>query len=84
MARKAWNLKKSYEYWSLRANLTLIEPNFGHWGPDPTPKMGSIWSYFLDLSLNPKLDAFFGRTNPVSSFSFRPMIVSTAKIQFIN
>jgi len=34
-------------------------------GPDPTPKEVSIWGYFLDFSLNPKLDPFFGHTNPI-------------------
>ena len=48
---------------SLRANLTLIEPKFGPWGPDQTPKLGLVWSFFLDLSLIPKLDSFFGHTN---------------------
>ena len=48
---------------SLRANLTLIEPEFGPRGPDPTPKVGSTWVYFLDFSLNPKLDTFFGQAN---------------------
>ena len=47
------------------ANLTLIKPEFGPWGPDPTPKVGSIRVYFVDLSLNPKLDPFFGHTNPI-------------------
>ena len=27
--------------------------------------MGSIRSYFLDFSLNPKLEPFFGNTNPI-------------------
>ena len=39
--------------------MTLIEPNCGLWGPDPTPKEGKIWGYFLDFSLNPKLDQFY-------------------------
>jgi hypothetical protein len=45
-------LKKSDEPLSLRANLTLIEPNFGPWGPYTTPKVGSNWRYFLDFSLD--------------------------------
>jgi hypothetical protein len=45
-------LKKSDERLSLRANLTLIEPNFGPWGPYTTPKVGSIRRYFLDFSLD--------------------------------
>jgi hypothetical protein len=59
-------LKESDELLSLRvrANLTLIEPHFGPWRPYTTPKVGSIWRYFLDFSLNPKLDPFFGDTDP--------------------
>ena len=45
--------------------MTLIEPKFEPWGPDPTPKVGSMWNYFLDLSLNPKLDPSSGHTNPI-------------------
>ena len=45
--------------------MTLNEPNSGPWGPDPTPKVGLVWSFFLDLSLIPKLDSFFGHTNPI-------------------
>ena len=52
-------MKKYDEFLSLRANLTLIEPNFG------PQKVGSIWNYFLDLSLNQKLDPLFGHTNPI-------------------
>ena len=52
------NLKK-------KRSVTLIELKFGPWGPDPTPKVGSVWSYFLDLSLNPKLNQFFVYTNPI-------------------
>ena len=44
--------------------MTLIEPKFGPWGPDPTPKVGLIWSYFLDFTWIPKLDQYFGYTNP--------------------
>jgi hypothetical protein len=43
----------------------VIEPKFGPWGPNPTQKGGSVWGYFLDLSLNPKLDQFFVHTNPI-------------------
>ena len=49
---------------SLRVNLTLIEPKFGPWGHDPTPKVGLIWGYFLDFTWIPKLDQYFGYTNP--------------------
>ena len=59
--QESFNLKKSDEFLSL----TLIEPEFGPWGPDPTPKEVSIWGYFLDFSLIPKLDPFFGHTNPI-------------------
>ena len=48
----------------MRANLTLIEPNCGPWGPYPPLKVGSTWGYFLDFSLNPKLDTFFGQASP--------------------
>ena len=58
-------MKKSDEFLSLRGKLTLIEPEFGPWGPELTPKVVSIWGYFLDFSLNPKLDPFFGHTNPI-------------------
>ena len=44
--------------------MTLIEPKFGPWGPDPTPKVGLIWGYFLDFTWIPKLDQYFGYTNP--------------------
>ena len=44
--------------------MTLIEPKFGPWGPDPTPKVGSIWGYFLDFTWIPKLDQYFGHKNP--------------------
>ena len=57
------NLKKSDEFLSLRPNLALIEPNCGPWGPDPTPKVGSTCLFFLDFSLNPKLDTYFGQAN---------------------
>ena len=43
--------------------MTLNELKFGPWGPDLTPKVGLVWSFFLDLSLIPKLDSFFGHTN---------------------
>ena len=49
-------MKKSDEFLSLRAKLTLIEPEFGPWGPERTPKVVSIWGYFLDFSLDLKLD----------------------------
>ena len=57
-------LEKSDEFLGLKANLTLIEPKFGPWGPDPTPKVGSIWGYFLDFTWIPKLDQYFGHKNP--------------------
>ena len=57
-------MKKSDEFLSLRGKLTLIEPEFGPWGPELTPKVVLIWSYFLDFSLNPKLDTLIGYTNP--------------------
>ena len=63
MAKKAWN-RKSDEFLSPQANLTLIEPEFGPWGPYQPPKVGSTWGYFLDFSLNPKLDTFFGQASP--------------------
>ena len=44
--------------------MTLIEPKFVPWGPDLTPKVGSIWGYFLDFTWIPKLDQYFGHTNP--------------------
>ena len=44
IAKKAWNLKISYEFLSLRANLILIEPECG---PYPPQKVGSIWGYLL-------------------------------------
>ena len=43
--------------------MTLNELKFGPWGPDLTPKVGLVWSFFLDLNLIPKLDSFFGHTN---------------------
>ena len=45
--------------------MTLIEPKFGPWGPDLTPKVGLVWSFFLDLSLILKSDSSFGHTNPI-------------------
>ena len=63
--QESFNLKKSDEFLSLMANLTLIEPKYGPWGPVSPPKVDSNWDYFLNLSLNPKLDQFFGHTNPI-------------------
>ena len=63
MTKTAWNWKI---WWTFKPegqpdpDWTQIRP----WGPDPTPKVGSIWSYFLDFSLNPKFDPFFGQANP--------------------
>ena len=69
-------MKKSDEFLSLRAKLTLIEPKFGPWGPELTPKVVSIWGYFLDFSLDLKLDPYLSpptqcvtpraQTNPIS------------------
>ena len=39
--QESFNLKKSDEFLSLMANLTLIELNYVPWGPKPTPKVGS-------------------------------------------
>ena len=36
--------------------MTLIEPKCGPLGPDPTPKVGSIWGYSLDFTWISKLD----------------------------
>ena len=58
-------MRKSDEFLILRTKLTLIEPKFGPWGPEPTPKVVSICSYFLDFSLNPKLDPFWSQPNPI-------------------
>ena len=44
--------------------MTLIEPEYGPWGPVPSPKVGLLLSFFLDFSLNPKLDTLIGYTNP--------------------
>ena len=44
--------------------MTLIEPKCGPLGPDPTPKVGSIWGYSLDFTWISKLDQYFGYTNP--------------------
>ena len=44
--------------------MTLSESKFGPWSPDPTPKVCSIWNYFLDFTWILKLDQYFGHTNP--------------------
>ena len=33
--------------------MTLTEPKFGPWVPDPTPKVGSIWGYFINSPWSP-------------------------------
>ena len=58
-------MKKSDEILSLRAKLTLIEPEFGPLGPELTPKVVSIWGYFLDFSLDLKLDPYLSQPNPM-------------------
>ena len=63
--QESFNLKKSDQFLSLMANLTLIESEYGPWGTVPPPKVGSIWGYFLNLSMNSKLDQSFGHTNPI-------------------
>ena len=54
-------MKKSDEFLSLMANLTLTEPNYEPLGPAPLTKVGSICGYFLDLSLNSKFKYLFGQ-----------------------
>jgi hypothetical protein len=56
--------------------MTLIEPKFGPWGADLTPKVGSIWGYFLDFTWIPKLDQYFGHTNPL----FDPKVSPTPNL----
>ena len=63
--QESFNLEKSDEFLGLRGNLTLTEPEYGHWGPEQSPKVGSIWGYFLDSSLNLKLDPSSVHTNPI-------------------
>ena len=65
-------MKKSDEFLSLRGKLTLIEPKFGPWGPEPTPKLGLIWDYFLDFTRIPKLEQYFGHTNIFLEVSPQP------------
>ena len=60
--------------------MTLIEPKFGPWGPDPTPKVGLIWSYFLDFTWIPKLDQYFGYTNPFLDPKVSPQPIWTLRV----
>ena len=62
---KQLGTEKSDEYLSLRVNLTLIEPEFGPCGPELTPKVVSIWGYFINFSLDLKLDPYLSQTNPM-------------------
>ena len=45
--------------------MTLIEPKFGPWGPDPTPKVGSIWGLFLRFHLDPEIGPIFWSYQPI-------------------
>ena len=57
--------------------MTLIEPDYGPWGPNPYQKEDSIWGNFLNFSLNLKFDTFWSPRpnfrplghNPISSRS---------------
>ena len=58
-------MKKSDEFLSLKTKLTLIEPKFGPWGPELTPKVVSIGGYSLDASVDLKLDPYVNQPNPM-------------------
>ena len=56
LAKRPWTLKNLINLWAWGPTWPWLNPNLG---------LGSIWNYFLDLSLNPKLDPFWSQPNPI-------------------